>query len=231
MLTLSTQTVYPGDMALLSKRRPARKGRYQYHHGDLRRALVQEAARTIDREGVAGLTLRAVGQRLGVSRTALYRHFADKSALVAAVGLEGFRAFHAVMRAAGGERPEGFAAMGRAYVEFARTHPAHYRVMFGGFLEGCRSEPELETEARASFQLLVDALAGLQRRGLVVDDDPEKMARYVWAIVHGLAMLIIDGQLRDCDPAAEVDYAIARLQSGLATSQSTDSKRNDRRAL
>jgi len=200
-------------MALVSGRRPARKRRNQYHHGDLRRALVQEAVQTIDRDGVAGLTLRQVGERLGVSRTALYRHFADKSALLAAVGLEGFRAFRAAMMAVGSD---GFEAMGRAYVAFARTHPAHYRVMFGGFLEGCRSEPELETEAKASFQLLVDALAGLQARGLLRDDDAEQMARFVWAIVHGIAMLAIDGQLGAHDPMIDVEYAIGRLATGLA---------------
>jgi AcrR family transcriptional regulator len=205
-----------GDMALLPGRRPARKRRNQYHHGDLRRALVQEAVQTIDRDGVAGLTVRQVGARLGVSRTALYRHFADKSALLAAVGLEGYRAFRAAMTAAGGDGLDGFGAMGRAYIEFARTHPAHYRVMFGGFLEGCRSEPELEIEAKASFQLLVDALATRQQRGLLVADDPQQMARYVWAIMHGIAMLTIDGQLRDHDSMIDVEYAITRLVSGLA---------------
>ena len=62
-----------------------------YHHGDLRRALLEEAVRTIQTHGVEALTLRTVGERLGVSRTALYRHFADKPALLAAVGREGFR--------------------------------------------------------------------------------------------------------------------------------------------
>src|SRR5512145_3484417 len=74
-------------------RRPRKKRAGQYHHGDLRRALIDQALRTIDREGVEGLTLRGVGEALGVSRTALYRHFSDKQALVAAVAREGFRAF------------------------------------------------------------------------------------------------------------------------------------------
>src|SRR5918999_2634020 len=71
--------------------RPRRKRSIRYHHGDLRRALVAEAVRTIDASGVERLTLRDVGAALGVSRTALYRHFADKSALLAAVAREGFR--------------------------------------------------------------------------------------------------------------------------------------------
>src|SRR6476619_5979796 len=72
-------------------RRAARKPRGRYHHGNLRRALLDEALATIRAEGVEGLTLREIGARLGVSRTALYRHFADKRALLAAVATEGFR--------------------------------------------------------------------------------------------------------------------------------------------
>src|ERR1700682_5211672 len=94
MLTLSTPVSMMADMARARPPRPAppaRQPRDRYHHGDLRRALIVEAAHTIQAKGVDALTLRAVGQKLGVSRTALYRHFADKSALVAAVAGEGFR--------------------------------------------------------------------------------------------------------------------------------------------
>ena len=80
--------------------RPARKRPDRYHHGDLQRALVQEALRTIQAQGVEGLTLRAVGKALGVSRTALYRHFADKSALLSAVAREGFRTLRLELLAA-----------------------------------------------------------------------------------------------------------------------------------
>src|SRR5689334_13239900 len=71
--------------------RPGKKPARPYHHGDLRRALLDEALRTIQTHGVEHLTLRTVGERLGVSRSALYRHFADKQSLLATVGKEGFR--------------------------------------------------------------------------------------------------------------------------------------------
>src|SRR4029453_18346679 len=80
-------------MAGSTARRPRRKRAEQYHHGDLGRALIDQALRTIDRHGVEGLTLRGVGEALGVSRTALYRHFSDKQALIGAVAREGFRPF------------------------------------------------------------------------------------------------------------------------------------------
>src|SRR5688572_10368039 len=118
--------------------KPAKKPKDQYHHGDLRRALLQAALRTIQKHGFAALTLRAVGDELGVSRTALYRHFADKSALLTAVAAEGFRMLRVQLSEAWegkGRGLPGFDAMGEAYVRFALEHPWHYRVMFGGGFE------------------------------------------------------------------------------------------------
>jgi AcrR family transcriptional regulator len=197
---------------------PARKPRQRYHHGNLRRALLDEALATIASEGVEGLTLREIGARLGVSRTALYRHFTDKRALLEAVATEGFRKFREQLVAAwqdGGRGPAGFDAMGVAYVRFAAGNPSHYRVMFGGFLE-LDPLPELATEAAGAFQALVDALVTLQRDGLVRGDDPETMAGFVWAVVHGVAMLAIDGQLHE---PARVEvltrYALERMRTGI----------------
>ena len=204
--------------------RAPRKRPDRYHHGDLRRALLQEAVRTIQAHGVESLTLRAVGQRLGVSRTALYRHFADKSALLAAVAQEGFRTLRLALLDAWNGAPgtaAGLDAMGEAYVRFAVQHPSHYRVMFGGFVagdgHGAEEEEEAEEGARA-FQALVDALVALQPRRLVRDDDPLSLARFIWSGVHGLSMLIIDGQLQHqgVDEATMVRFALDRLRTGIA---------------
>ena len=89
----------------------ARKPRRPYHHGNLRRALLDEALATIRAEGVDAVTLREIGARLGVSRTALYRHFADKRALLAAVSTEGFRTLRQQLVTAweaGGRGPAAF---------------------------------------------------------------------------------------------------------------------------
>jgi AcrR family transcriptional regulator len=179
--------------------------RRTYHHGDLRPALIREAARTIRTDGVEAVTLRDVGRRLGVSRTALYRHFADKAALLAAVAREGFQGFSRELReawdAAGGGLP-GFRAMGTAYIRLARANPAHYRIMFGQFRDLCDSDAALADDASASFQVLLDALAALERDGAIpANGDRHALGHFIWASMHGVAMLSIDGQL-GADPAA-----------------------------
>src|SRR6516162_2638912 len=104
-------------MARSTQARPGKKPAKPYHHGDLRRALLDEALRTIQTHGVEHLTLRTVGERLGVSRSALYRHFADKQSLLATVGKEGFRKLRQALIDAwerNGRGRLGFDAMARA---------------------------------------------------------------------------------------------------------------------
>jgi hypothetical protein len=86
----------------------------------------------------------------------------------------------------------------------------------GGFVDPKASEADLAAEAAGAFKALVDALAALQRDGLVRGDDPEQMARFVWAVVHGVAMLGIDGRLREAGGVEELmRYALQRLQTGV----------------
>jgi AcrR family transcriptional regulator len=208
------------DMARPQQNRPKKKRAGQYHHGDLRRALVEEAVRTIQVHGVEQLTLRSVGEKLGVSRTALYRHFSDKQALLAAVGREGFRMLRVALTDAWerhGRGREGFEAMGLAYVRFAVGHPSHYRVMFGGFVDSCAKDEAFVQEATGAFQVLVDSLVEQQQAGLVRADDPLLLARFIWSIVHGIAMLAIDGQLRGADERGEAlnHYAVERIRHAI----------------
>ncbi len=194
-------------------------GRRPYHHGNLRRGLLDEALATIRAEGVEGLTLREIGARLGVSRTALYRHFADKRALLAAVSTEGFRTLRQQLVTAwadGGRGRAAFESMGVAYVDFAVANPSHYRVMFSRFVDPEPCEPELAAEAGGAFQALVDSIAALQRDGVVRGDDAVLVARFVWAVVHGVAMLAIDGQLPELNGIEELmPYALERLGAGI----------------
>jgi AcrR family transcriptional regulator len=203
----------PGSAA-----RPRRKPRDRYHHGDLRRALLDEALRTIHQDGVEALTLRTIGVALGVSRTALYRHFADKRALLSAVATEGFRLLRVRLVDAwrsGGIR--AFNDMGLAYVRFAMANPSHYRVMFGGFVDDAPRDEELTREATAAFQALVDAIVALQQDGAVRKDDPLQLARFIWSTVHGISMLVIDGQLPHQQGQIDdlIQFAVQRLHTGI----------------
>lgn len=181
--------------------------------------MLMEAIRTIQKHGTAALTLRGVGERLGVSRTALYRHYADKQALLAAVAAEGFRTLRGALVEAwetGGRGREGFDAMGVAYVQFAVTHPAHYRVMFGGGVRPADQGPAIGESGTDAFQVLVDAIIQQQQTGLVRADDPRQLALYIWSVVHGVAMLALDGMLPSPAQAdALVRFANTRMRTGI----------------
>ncbi len=151
----------------------------------------------------------------------LYRHFADKGALLTAVATEGFRTLRQQLVTAweqGGRGDAAFHAMGVAYVRFAVANPSHYRVMFGGDVGPETQDPELAAEAEGAFQALVDALSTLQHDRVVHSEDTVLMARYVWALVHGMAMLGIDGQLREPGGVEELmRYGFERLRTGILT--------------
>ena len=109
-----------------------------YHHGDLRRALIRSALEVLSEAGVAGLSLRAATRRAKVSAMAPYRHFADKEALLAAVAEHGFQqlgARFATATATAADPRAGLAALGVAYVLFARDEPSLFKLMFGPAIE------------------------------------------------------------------------------------------------
>jgi AcrR family transcriptional regulator len=181
-----------------SARRPAGRRRKPYHHGDLRRALVDAALRLVRSEGPPALTLRAAARLAGVSQAAPYRHFADKQALLAAVAEEGFREMTAAMRRAMSHEDEPlskFRALGLSYVGFARGHLAHFRVMFGPELADRSAYPSLAEAATEAFKLLVVAITDCQKAGFTREGDPEEFALTAWSAVHGLSALIVNGQL------------------------------------
>ncbi|HVM74661.1 MAG TPA: TetR-like C-terminal domain-containing protein, partial [Candidatus Saccharimonadales bacterium] len=110
----------------------------------------------------------------------------------------------------------GFEAMAKAYIQFAVAHSSHYRVMFGGFIESAAKDGQFLAEARAAFQVLVDALVAQQNAGDIRRDDTVLMARFVWAVVHGTAMLLIDGQLPEPAQRKALEaYVVARIYASI----------------
>ncbi len=193
------------------RRRPGPARRDAYHHGNLRRAMIDAALEIVGTEGAQALTLRAAARRAGVSQAAPYRHFADKEALLAAVAEEGFRAMTEAMRRDTGGHPGDalgrFRALGLGYAGFARDHPSHFRVMFGREIADRSAHPSLREAAQETFRLLVDAIADCQRAGLVRGEDPEELALSAWSMVHGFSALLIDGQLTGVQPRTADELA------------------------
>jgi AcrR family transcriptional regulator len=172
-----------------------------YHHGDLRAALLEVAAEMIAVEGAESLTLRALSRQIGVSRTAPYRHFADKSALLAAVAEQGFQRLQqhldAVLQQKEMDPLNRFQQMGVAYIQFAVANPTHYRLMFSSETADFASHPDLETTAKAVFDTLVTSIQQCQAADKIRAGEPRSLAYAVWASVHGLSSLLIDERIKN----------------------------------
>jgi AcrR family transcriptional regulator len=176
---------------------PSVSPRESYHHGDLRRALLDAALAVVVEAGPGALSLRDVARRAGVSHNAPYRHFTDKAALVAALAEEGFRLLTAAMRAEAERRgprvQERFLGLAVAYVAFAIGQPGHFRVMFGQEAADKDRYPQVMAAEREAFDGCVQAIADCQREGEVRPGDPQHFALAAWSLVHGLAGLHVDG--------------------------------------
>jgi AcrR family transcriptional regulator len=165
-----------------------------YHHGDLRRTLLDVSIAVIDKHGVDALNLRELAIRAGVSSGAPYHHFTNREALLACIAEEGFSGLETAMIRERDASPDDatsrLAALGRAYVSFATAHRGHFRVMFRGDLT-----PELVQEKPRAFHLLWDAIEDCQRSGAAPAGDVQPLVLAAWSAVHGLATLWIDGAL------------------------------------
>jgi AcrR family transcriptional regulator len=191
-----------------------------YHHGDLRAALLAEAATMITEGGAASVTMRALGERVGVSRTAPYRHFTDKSALLLAVAAAGFDRLNDRLQAVDAAAPrsgvERIRRLGEEYVRFALENPAHYRLMYGAEAIARAEQPELRESANRLFEQLVEVIRAQQRSGRIKRQDPKTQAYVAWSAVHGLAMLVVEGQIKTTvDVEALARQATATLLDGM----------------
>ncbi|MCD0448872.1 TetR/AcrR family transcriptional regulator [Actinocorallia sp. API 0066] len=180
-----------------------------YHHGDLRAACLRAARELLEEDGSAALSLRAVARRAGVSPTAPYRHYADRDALVSAVAAQGYRELAVYLAAAhpAPATPGDLADIAVAYVRFALDRPALFRVMFA---EQCDPTSEERVAATAAIWEYVRGIV----RDVFPDADPEALSTTVWALVHGLAFLHLDGKLDASTPevvAAQVHTAVNAL--------------------
>jgi len=166
-----------------------------YHHGNLRETLLLKGIELLESSENADISLRELAREVGVSANAAYRHFVNKDALLLAMSSEGFTRFtqgqDAAMR--DGETPmQQFILAGRAYIDFACQNPALYRLMFGRFSASHHSD-DANNAGNIAFQGLINMIAA------VLQADPKSLqvngaAIHAWSLVHGLCMLILDGQ-------------------------------------
>jgi AcrR family transcriptional regulator len=179
-----------------------------YHHGDLRAALVCAALELLEESGESALSLRAVARRAGVSPAAPYRHYADREALVSAVAAVGYRELAERLAAAhpSPSSPEQLASVAIAYVQFALERPALFRIMFG---EPCDRDNDERIAATAAVSLYV---RGIVERSFP-QADPEALATAIWALVHGLAFLHLDGKLDASTPAVVAERVTVAIQT------------------
>ncbi len=185
-----------------------------YHHGDLRTAVLAAAEKILENEGVDALTLRAVARAVGVSHTAPKNHFGDLEGLLSELAAVGYRRYGEALRwamdAAGTESRVRMKAMGRAYVGFARAHPGMFLLMF-------RSE-RLDMTRPALREAIEDTRGALRNATASIASlkplTPLQLAARTtasWALVHGFAMLLLDGRLKNTLAALPDNHSVDLL--------------------
>jgi AcrR family transcriptional regulator len=191
--------------------------RRPYHHGNLRKALLEGAVRVIAEVGPAAFTLREVARRAGVSHNAPYRHFRDKDALLAAVAAQGFRELTQAMREPGDRpaKPASTAPLsaldqlkqsGLAYVGFAVRRPEHFTVMFDAPVTNSK-DPEYTHASQEAFNTLLNYIRNCQEAGQLPAGNTRERALYAWSLVHGIAKLAVAGRFPFRTKAALLKFA------------------------
>jgi AcrR family transcriptional regulator len=181
---------------MISKAQAAQKAvesQRPYHHGDLRESLLKAAVLVLQREGLDGLSLRAVAREAGVSHAAPAHHFDDMKGLFTALAIKAFEELaHRCERAAA---DGGLPALCLAYVEMARVSPALFLLMFRNERVNAESRAFAEAGARA-YAVLQTHLAQARRKAAAPASDDAAATLTVWSAIHGYSVLEINGRLR-----------------------------------
>lgn len=194
-----------------------------YHHGDLRRVVIETAGHMLREDKGWQFTLREVARRAGVSHAAPYKHFPDKRALLIELAIQGFEELGREMTAAMTPRSRSprkeFLAACNAYIQFGVANPALYRLMFSAEA-GDPSSVHLNERVLRTFAILLDLLERGLQAGVFKKRPVQGLAAACWAQVHGLTMLSIDGLLLPEQlGASPVNAALMTLLEGLEASK------------
>jgi len=176
-----------------------------YHHGDLRAQLIAAVRDLVETHGPDGFSVSEAARRAGVSSAAPYKHFRDRHEILRGVVSEAMDRLFAAMKAGAAAHPvgslEAVAAIGQAYVDFARAEPGVFRLVFG-LTDGHQNAPELLAKGEGCFGVLIEAVAACLD---LPPDDPEveRRAYMLWSFVHGHSFLHID--MKTQVATAEID--------------------------
>lgn len=193
-----------------------------YHHGNLAEHALKLALETLREQGDAAISLRALARQIGVSGPALYRHFRDRDSLLAELAVIGFNQLRDRMLA--DDHPQSLPALqriGQAYIDFARAEPNLYRLMFGGCVLPRGEHPALDQAGLEAFQVLEQTLARGQQAGELIDAPLAQLTASAWSLVHGFALLSIDGHLPGPEQEPRLTNAVLEIfQKGARTPSS-----------
>jgi AcrR family transcriptional regulator len=172
-----------------------------HRRGEESEAAIVEAARDLLAErGLAGLSMRGVARRVGVSATALYRYFQNKDALIARVVELGFQQFGSYLREAAASCPPGSLervhALGEAYVRFALDHEAYFRVLFS--IQRYSASALGEIPESAGYGLLRQAVLDAMEVGELRREDPDLVVLYLWSLAHGVVTIAFAHGIERC---------------------------------
>lgn len=184
-----------------------KKLRKSYHHGDLRNALLRAAREVLEERGPSFLGLREVSRRVGVSAPSAYHHFPSRDALALGLAEQGAMEMAQCLAVAPGAGNDVLLPYGEAYVAFARANPALYRLMFG---EGFPAVSQFSQAVRDLRQRSYDIMKSSLEERLPHAELPAA-ALFLWALVHGLGLLLIDGQIEAGPTPGDLVHQVLKL--------------------